>query len=145
MSDINLNNYKKPTNHITYEMENFFDYQGYSKKIKEFIKEKNQDLIPSFNNDKQLENDYHFVKKEDNIYSPHLKNFNQGKFNSIYNIDLNKNLFGYDKTETNYDENYNRYYKEFYGELNVTDPNQDNYYNTDNINNNINIKIICQI
>ena len=34
MSDINLNNYKKPTNHITYEMENFFDYQGYSKKIK---------------------------------------------------------------------------------------------------------------
>jgi len=139
MSDINLNNYKKPTNHITYEMENFFDYQGYSKKIKEFIKEKNQDLIPSFNNDKQLENDYHFVKKEDNIYSPHLKNFNQGKFNSIYNIDLNKNLFGYDKTETNYDENYNRYYKEFYGELNVTDPNQDNYYNKDNINNNINI------
>ncbi len=136
MSDINLNNNKKPTNHITYEMENFFDYQGYSKKIKEFIKEKNQDLIPSFNNDKQLENEYHFIKKEDNIYSPHLNNFNQGKFNSIYNIDLNKNLFGYDKNETNYDENYNRYYKQFYGELNVTDSNKDNYDNIDNSNKN---------
>ena len=32
MSDINLNNYKKPTNHITYEMENFFIIKDIQKK-----------------------------------------------------------------------------------------------------------------
>ena len=138
MADVDLsnNNNKATSNHMTYEMENNIDYQEYLKKIKEFIKEKNQDLIPSLNDDKKIENDYHFIKKEDNVYSPHLNNFQQGNFNRIYNIDLNKNLFGYDKSKINYDNQYNHYYKEFYGDIKNLDENHLNNNNDNQIINN---------
>ena len=138
----------------TYEIINKIEYSNYLNK-NPFENNKNEEIINKNNfklkNYNNNNNDYHFYENYKNIHSPHFNNFIEGRFNNYNNIDLNYNLFGYEKDKINvndFENNYylnqlnnnnsNNNYKNFATSNNFEDNNNNIDLNNNNDKNNLN-------
>ena len=116
----------------TYEIINKIEYSNYLNKNpfennkNEEIFNKNNFKLKNYNNNN---NDYHFYENYKNIHSPHFNNFIEGRFNNYNNIDLNYNLFGYEKDKINVNDFENNYYL---NQLNINSNNNTKNFETSN-------------